>query len=304
MKLIYCLILIASFSIISQAETEKKNSKTNAAEKKSVEEKESELLDFNSIKKVLKSDQLTKQVKNKKRKITKLKKRRVQNRKLKFDIPGEKSIWSFLSEVWLIQNVSIVKWDFKKPDYGIETSFKAFLEDNGYYEQTIKILLVNTPNITHMAIPANKNEFIFLLSVPFIRTLDLSKLEISVLLFEDFIRVKKGYFKNYVTTKKINKLIGSNFEGKKFDSTAFKNLFRRYDEIIYAKGFTFQQQFEVTKSVGAVLKANLKLWNTYFGLLKKIDDLIKSNILYSNYVKIYPSPEMQINWLKPKRTVL
>jgi len=228
----------------------------------------------------------------------------VLNRKLKFDIPNEKSIWSFLSEVWLIQNASIVKWDFKKPDYGIETTFKTFLEDNGYYEKTIKILLVNTPNITHMAIPANKGEYIFLLSVPFIRTLDLSKLEISILLFEDFIRVKKGYFKNYVTTTKMKELFGSNFQGKKLNLKEFKTLFKRYDDLIYAKGFTFQQQFEVTKAVSSILKGNLKLWNLYFGVLKKIDDLIKTNILYDNYVKIYPSPELQINWLKPKRTVL
>ena len=166
MKKITVLILAISFTLISHAEK---------SDKKTIEEKENELIDFNSIKKILKSDQLSKQVTSKKIKIKTLKKNRVLNRKLKFDIPPEESIWTFLSEVWLIQNAAIVKWDFKKPDYGIETTFKAFLEKNGYYEKTIKILLVNTPNITHMAIPANKDEYIFLLSVPFIRTLDLSK---------------------------------------------------------------------------------------------------------------------------------
>ena len=40
------------------------------------------------------------------------------------------------------------------------------------------------------------------LSVPFIRTLDLSKLEISILLFEDFLRAKGEFFKTYVSVKK------------------------------------------------------------------------------------------------------
>ena len=102
----------------------------------------------------------------------------------------------------------------------------------------------------------------------------------------------------------MKELFGSNFQGKKLNLKEFKTLFKRYDDLIYAKGFTFQQQFEVTKAVSSILKGNLKLWNLYFGVLKKIDDLIKTNILYDNYVKIYPSPELQINWLKPKRTVL
>ena len=136
MKKMTILILAILFSLISHAEK---------SDKKSIEEKENELIDFNSIKKILNSDQLSKQVTNKKIKIKTLKKKRVLNRKLKFEIPSERNIWTFLSEVWLIQNASIVKWDFQKPDYGIETTFKDFLEKNGYYEKTIKILLVNTP---------------------------------------------------------------------------------------------------------------------------------------------------------------
>jgi len=263
--------------------------KKDKTEEKTLAEKENELIDFDSIKKVLKSDQLNKQVHKKTKHIKKLKKKRVLNRKLKYDVPDEKSIWTFLSEIWLVKNSSIVKWDFKKPDYAIEGAFKSFLEKHGYYEKTIKILLVDTPNITHMAIPANPGEFIFLLSVPFIRTLDLSKLEISILLYEDYIRAQKGYFKQFVTSPKFEKMIGSNFQGKKFNSKEVKEIFKRYDEIMFAKGFSFQQQFEVTKAVSRMLKSDLKLWNTYFSMLKKIDDLVKSNLLYNNYVKIFPS---------------
>ena len=262
------------------------------------------LLTLKVLKKIIKKDELSRQVNKKTKQIKKLKKKRVLDQRMKYNIPGETNIWSFISELWIVKNSSILKWDFKKPDYGIEESFKNFLERHGYYEKKIKILLLNTPNITHMALPSNKNEYIFLLSVPFIRTLDLSKLEISILLFEDFLRAEKGFFKDFVSTKKVKSHLGSNFHGKKFDFSIYKGLYKKYDDMVFAKGFNFQQQFEVTKLLSSILKSNLKLWNTYFTLLKKIDDLIKSNILYSNYVKIYPSPELQINWLRPKKKVL
>ena len=298
------LYLIIPLLILNNSLAENSSSNEKGKDQKTIQEKESDLIDFNSIKKVLKSDQLTKQVTTKTRQIKKLKKKRVLNRKLKYDIPDKNNIWTFMSEIWLVKNSAVVRWDFKKPDYGIEGAFKSFLEKHGYYEKTIKILLVDTPNITHMGIPSNPGEYIFLLSIPFVRTLDLSKLEISILLFEDFLRLQKNYFKNYVSTNKMNNIIGSNFQGSKFNSKEFKKVFKNYDDIIFAKGFTFQQQFEVTKSVSAILKSDLKLWNTYLSMLKKIDDLVKTNLLYSNYVKIFPSPELQINWLKPKRSVL
>jgi hypothetical protein len=56
--------------------------------------------------------------------------------------------------------------------------------------------------------------------------------------------------------------------------------------------------------VDALLKNDLKLWNTYISLLEKIDQLVKNNSLYKNYTLIYPSPELQINWLKPKNKIL
>jgi len=171
----------------------------------------------------------------------------------------------------------------------------------GYYEVKFKILLVNTPNITHFVLPSNRGELIFILSVPFIRTLDLSKLEISLLLFEDLQRNEIGLFKANLKSIKREKLLGSNYySSKKIDIKVFEKTLKQYDEIIFDKGFNFQQQFEVTKRMGDLLRSNLKLWSTYFQMIKKIDDLVKSNLLYSKYNKIYPSPELQLNWLSPK----
>ena len=143
-----------------------------------------EPIEFDKIKDVIKKDRLKSTVTKKKKKIVQKKKERTEQKMRRYDIPSEDEFWSFFSEYWLVKNVTILKWDFKKPDYGLEVSFRRFLEDLGLFEVKYRILLVNTPDISHFALPSNNNEVIFILGVPFIRTLDLSKLEISILLLE------------------------------------------------------------------------------------------------------------------------
>lgn len=270
-----------------------------ATSKKSKEELESELIDFNKIKDVIKSDGLEDVARKKSLQALNRKKKRLEKKVSRFNLPSEEEFWPFVSEMWLVKNASILKWDMKKPDYGLNKSFKVYLETVGVYEIKFKILLVDSPNITHFSLPFKKNEFLFLVSVPFIRTMDLTKLEISTLLFENYIRSKKNYFKEMALDKDVAKLLGTNFHGKKLKTSIIKKTLKKYDEIILNHGFNFQQQFTVTKDMERVLKNNMKLWNTYFSLLKKIDNLVKNNSLYEGYNKIYPSPELQINWLKP-----
>ena len=81
--------------------------------------------------------------------------------------------------------------------------FESFLEKMGFLRKKFKILILDTPLVTHFSLPANKNHSLFLLSLPFMRTLDLTKQEISVLLFEDFIWLKKGYFSRLCKFKRI-----------------------------------------------------------------------------------------------------
>ena len=77
-----------------------------------------------------------------------------------------------------------------------------------------------------------------------------------------------------------------------------------YSRVIYKDGFDFQQQYEITKKIDQVLKIDPNLWGAYFRLVNKIDKFIKSDLLYQNYLKIYPSPELQIQWLTPKKSVI
>jgi len=291
-KPLLILLFLFSITVVSQEK------------EKTLEEKEGELVDFKSIQNVLQEDELSQEVKRKVSRIQTIKKKRKKKDLQRYKIPGENEIWSFLSELWLVKSASVLKWDFQKPDYGIEDALKSLMEEMGYYEVDLKIILVNTPVLTHMALPSNKGEYIFVLSVPFIRTLDLTKLEIAVLLYEDFTRLKRGYFQNFVKPASFGSIAGLNFKGKNFPDQAFKSILKKYDDLVFDRGFTFQQQFETTKELNRLFKSNMKLWKTYFGMLQKIDNLVKTNLLYNGYTKIFPSPELQLNWLRPKKEVL
>lgn len=272
----------------------------SAEEENKTEKKE--LLDFSLIKDVIKKDGLEGELKKKeeeKRKYLNEKKLKEMKR---YNVPGQDLFWSMFSELWLIKNATILKWDIHKPDYELEKAFSAFLETQGYYEKKVKILLLDSSEISHAALPSNQDEFIFILSLPFIRTMDLSKVEISLLLFEDFVRIKNGYFKNYVLDKELENFMGSNFNGKPFDKKLIEDHLKKYGQILFEKGFSFQEQFETTKQMDTLLKNDLKMWNTYLILLQKVDNLVKTNSLYKKYGQIYPSPELQLNWLRPKTT--
>ena len=194
-----------------------------------------------------------------------------------------------------------MKWDFEKPNYGIDAYFKNFLEKIGIINFRYKILLVNTPMITHFALPSRGSEGILLLSLPFIRTLDLSKLEISLILLEDLVRLEEGYFSKKVLSQDMKKKLGTNSYNKEMKLESLEKMLKKYDSLIYEDGFNFKQQFEVTKKMDRLLKGNLKLWNKYYLMVQKIKELSDTNYLYKHHVKIYPSPELQLNWLKPKK---
>ena len=274
------------------------------ASSKLQEEKELELVDFKSVKKVLQKDGLSQSVKLKEKKVQAMKKEQFSVEKSRYEYPSQDELWGFISEYWLVKNAQLLQWDFQKPDYGLEKSFGSILENMGFYQKKFKILLLNNPSLVRASLPGSDGEVILLLSVPFIRSLDLSKLEISLLLLEDFFRLEQGYFKTAVETDKLKALPGTNFHGSKPDMTLIQEVLKKYDHQVNEKGFSFQQQFETTKKMDNFLKSNPELWNAYFRLLGKIDRMVKNNHQYKDYVRLYPSPEMQVKWLSPPEKVL
>jgi hypothetical protein len=312
MKILLSLIL---FSLnVHAADHEVKHVDDKASDKK--EEKSAEtnksdtidapkdaskdLIDFSSIKDLIKKDGLEGELEKKeKEKRTLLDKKKLADMK-RFNVPGAEDFWNMFSELWLVKNATILKWDFHKPDFEIEKAFITMLEGQGLYEKKVKIILLDSTEVIHAALPTNDKEYIFILSLPFIRTLDLSKIEIAMVLFEDFLRARRGYFKNYVTSKELEAYMGSNFSGKAFNKKLIDDHLKKYTSVLMEKGFSFQEQFEVTTEMDTLFKSDLKMWNTYLTLLEKIDTLTKTNVLYKKYGQIYPSPELQMNWLKPK----
>ncbi len=295
------ILILCNSSLLAQEAQKEMNSEDS---KDLAKTPSKDILDFSSIKDIIQKDGLEGELKKKqeeKRKYLDAKKLLAMKR---FNVPNQDVFWSFFSELWLVKNATFLKWDIHKPDFELEKSFSAFLESQGQYEKRIKILLVDSTEIIHAALPANQDESIFILSLPFIRTLDLSKIEISLILFEDYIRMRKGYFKNYVMSKELEAYLGSNFNGKPFNKKLIDDHLKKYTTLLFEKGFNFQEQFETTKEIDTLLKNDLKIWNTYLTLLEKIDGLTKSNTLYKKYNQIYPSPELQLNWLKPKTSIL
>ena len=268
------------------------------------EEKELEVVNFKSIKKVLQQDGLSQEAKQMKKQVSVMKKEQTNLEKGRFNYPSEDELWGFVSEYWLVKNAQLLGWDFEKPDYGLETSFRSTLESLGFYQKKFKILLVNTPTMVRASIPGSEGEMILLLSVPFIRSLDLSKLEISLLLLEDYFRLENGYFKKAVSTPKLKALAGTSFYGAKPDLGMIEELMKKYNTQINEKGYSFQQQFETTKKMDAYLKSNPELWNAYFRLLGKLQNFLKINVQYKDYLKLYPSPEMQLKWISPDEKIL
>jgi hypothetical protein len=263
------------------------------------EKQELDILRFDTIKDVLRKDALEEKLEQKKNKIIKISQEKEKLQQEKYFYPKDSDFWSFFSEFWLVKNATILKWDFTKPQYGIEHAFEGLLENLGFFERKFKILLLNTPVITHMGLPTNKGEYLFLLSVPFIRTLDLSKIEIALLLLEDMLRVDDRLF---IQNLKVQEdIMNKSFYGKEVDLKKIELLLKSYSEVSMEKGFNFQQQFEITKKMDVLLKSDPKLWNSYMQMLQKIDRLVKLNLLYKEYTKIYPSPEMQIKWLSPPK---
>lgn len=308
--LAFLIVLVNSSSVGSQNISELSNSlkkdnpsTNNSSPKMKIqEEKEAELFNYSNIKQVLKDDGLQKFKKAKEAEIKKIVETKKKISIAKYNYPSQKDFWSFMSEYWLVKNAQTLQWDISKPEYGISVAFKNLLEKIGYFERKIKILVVNSPDITHAALPGNKGEYYFLISLPFMRTLDLTKVDISLLFLENMFRLDQGYFKENI--KADLSFIGSNFAGKKFDIKKLNLLLKEYDRVLFKDGFTFQQQYKVTKQMDKVLKSDPPLWSAYLKTINKIDRLIKTNLLYKDYNKIYPSPELQIKWLAPKKKVL
>ena len=210
---------------------------------------------------------------------------------------SEKDYWEFSANYWLIKNSDILKWDFQKVDYGLVSTFEKILSDVGVKNKKIKILYLNSNLITHFALPEGTSGVTFLLSKPFIEKMDLTKQEISVLLLEDYLRVREKIVEKKILAKSSGFKMPKKATGKTIRKYFYK-LMTVFDDVIFNKGFSFQDQFLITKKMAIFLEGENSLKKSYISLISKINELIRGNDSFKNYTRFYPSPDMQLKWLE------
>lgn len=288
MKFLILFILISTNTYSDPTETEM--------------EKKVDQVELNELKDVLIKDKLYENAEKRKRTLEKIKKNRKKFTKAKSYFPSSSDFWEVSSEYWLVKNAPLLKWDFDKPVYGIGLHLKKTLLKLGFVEKNIKIIYSKNDVVPHFALPTSKESYIFVLSVPFIKVMDLSKVQISMLLLEDLLRVNEQYFIENLKTQSIVKKLGKEITEKDLKNRMreFNNLISDYSDVIFNRGYTFQQQFEVTRKMNDLLKPYPDYWNAYYQLCQKRDILTRANTQYKKYMKLYPSPVMQLSWLKPK----
>ena len=119
-----------------------KSAEESEVQKKEAKDGTNDILDFSSIKDIIKKDGLEGELKKQQEEKRKF----LDNKKLKelkhFNVPGQEIFWSLFSELWLVKNATSLKWDIHKPDFELEKAFTSFLEGQGHYEKKIKILLL------------------------------------------------------------------------------------------------------------------------------------------------------------------
>ena len=256
-----------------------------------------DLVDFSSVRALLKSDNLERRAREKERTAARRKERALKERSRSFDLPGKGDFWGLLSELWLVRNADLLKWDVRRPDRGLEDSFAGLLSSLGRHGQRFRILLTDSRAVSHVSLPADPGDAILVLSVPFLEALGASLLETALLLHEDLVRSEAGFFKDFVLEGPAKTLIGGNFEGKPWPKDAVEGALAAYDRLVLARGFDFKQQFQVTKASDRALGGNAAYRRAYRGLVAKKDRLVGSDPSFRGYARLYPSPELQMNWL-------
>ncbi len=215
-----------------------------------------------------------------------------------YRVPEIDEMIGIFSELWLVKNAQVLSWDFVHPDYGVLEVFLDLLEELDHVEKKVKILFFDSTKQYHFAIPGMNSEMIFCLSLPFIREMNLSKQEISMILLEDFYRLDKMFFTKSLIDDEMKKIAGKNSYPEKINTSFYKKILNQYDKLIYEMNYSFQQQYEITKIMSSVLKSKPSLFSIYSSLIQKKNMLLRSNDNFKNYSRIYPSPEIQLNWLE------
>lgn len=267
-----------------------------------------------SIQNILKNDFLEKEMKEKQVQLEKERnEKKIEEDKTGYNYPTKNEIFTLLTQLWLVKNSTNLHWDFKNAHLGIMESVKNLFVKLGIIDKKINILIIDNPKYAHGALPygqplnssssqekTDQEELFFFLSLPFIRSMDLSTLEISMIILEDYFRIQLGIFKNYIIEDESIQKLGTNFYGQFPDVSFITTSLDKYNQFFQLRGYKISEENLVFKSMKNILQIDeMKLLLVYQETLKKINELVTTNTLYSYYTKWYPSPYIKLtSWVK------
>ena len=104
------------------------------SQEKTLDEKKAELLDFKSIRDILKNDNLEKIVEKKREALANKVVKKEKKIEESFLVPTEDEIWNFISEYWIVLNAQKLS-GILKPHYGVVSHFESFLEKMGFLKK-------------------------------------------------------------------------------------------------------------------------------------------------------------------------
>ncbi len=275
---------------------------TFADESQTQVESELEGVNFGALEEILEKDKLSTHVKKKLKAVKKVQELREKEMEEKKYYPSSQDFLPFLTQMWLVKNAAILKWDFEKPEYGIAQHLSEVLRKVGLIKRQYKILIINTDLLPSFALPTEKGSGYLLLSLPFMKTLDLSKNEISLLLLQDILRMDGAYLEKTLKETGLFEKVGKKMTEDEPNVSFVSDLLAHYSKNVFEVGVNFQQQFEVTKQMDNLLKGHENLRKSYLSLLNKISEMDTQSDLFKNYNKLFPTAKMQLEWLQPSRS--
>lgn len=261
---------------------------------------EKKVFDFSNLKQVLTNDMLDEELAKKKLAQDELERLKKQKELESSIFPEADDYWPFMIELWLVKNMSELKWFFEHPDLGLADSFAELLTKVGLFEIGFEILILDSYRLYHRALPLPSGKILFILSYPFIKSMDLTRKEISLLLFFEFLRLKRS---NFVEQAKrlhpeLADLYGKSFIGQKPKDFSPKVL-TTLSKMIFDARLEFKEQFALVTEMKRYLTSNKEI-KTYVDLVKKIEIYIGSSKERSDYVTQTISPQMILKWLGEK----
>ncbi len=249
-----------------------------------------------TIQKILQNDLLDASAQDQFDQFQAAKRQQKERLKQRYLFPPASEFWNIFSEYWLVKRMTFLKWDYPTAHLGLESTLHQTFQQIDLPYQSFKILLVQTTDIGHIALPSSLNQPIFILSEPFLRAAGLSTEEAVALLITDWLRLKQKRFETYVSTRKLRKLLGTNFYPSSLDRRVMEKSLKRYDDFMNKKRFSYQDQFFVIKSLKARTQKHPKILKALVSGLRKIKRLTNINLVYQSYKRLYPLLESQIYW--------